>query len=188
MSGLLRPSVILGLGVSAFALVLILVWVPLDTTTSITLRVRRQYVIGDALAPTLAGVFLLIGGILLLLFERHPSTEDRVGAPRIRFVLCVTGILAISFLLMRFAGPAAVWLANSLTGGELVYRNLRATAPWMYIGYFLGCAFAVTGIGALTERRVRPRHLIVGVLAAVALIALYDLPFDDLLLPPNGDV
>jgi hypothetical protein len=30
--------------------------------------------------------------------------------------------------------------------------------------------------------------VLVGALVVLALVAIFDLPFDDLLLPPNGDV
>ena len=46
----------------------------------------------------------------------------------------------------------------------------------------------VAGLIALIEGRLRPRTLLIGALAALALIVLYDLPFEDLQLPPNGDV
>ena len=34
----------------------------------------------------------------------------------------------------------------------------------------------------------RDMDVVFGVLAIILMIALFDLPFDDLLLPPNGDV
>jgi len=45
----------------------------------------------------------------------------------------------------------------------------------------------VAGVIGLGERRASPRALLWGALAVIGLIALFDLPFDDLLLPPNGD-
>ena len=46
----------------------------------------------------------------------------------------------------------------------------------------------VTGIIAVLERRLSRRGVITGICAVLVLIAVFDLPFDDLMLPPNGDV
>ena len=183
-----RTNLFLGLGVVTFSLLLIFVWVPFDTTTGIAERVRRQYVIGDALAPTVAGGFLLIGGLMLLLFGRVSANTAGFDRMRTLYVACVALILATSFVIMRYTGPLSVWVANFLTDSELNYRLLRGTAPWKYIGFFLGCSFAVSSIMALTERKLTAKAVLVGVVASLALIAIYDLPFEDLLLPPNGDV
>ena len=61
--------------------------------------------------------------------------------------------------IMRYAGPLSVWVANFLTDSELNYRLLRGTAPWKYIGFFLGCSFAVSSIMALTIRSSRVRGM-----------------------------
>ncbi len=83
---------------------------------------------------------------------------------------------------MRFAGP----LAAAFT--ESGYRPLRDTIPWKYIGFIAGGTCLVAGLKALVEGRVTMRGVVIGLAACLVLIALYDLPFDDLLLPPNGDV
>ena len=54
----------LGLIAIIFALVLVLVWVPLDTETGLIEKVRRQVTLGDSLGPTVAGVVILLGGVL----------------------------------------------------------------------------------------------------------------------------
>ncbi|MEM1274484.1 MAG: hypothetical protein AAGF88_11745 [Pseudomonadota bacterium] len=182
-----KANLLLGLGVVVLALVLIFVWVPLDTTSGIASQVRRQFVIGDALAPTVAGVFLLVGGAMVLAFERQLSPVQ-ISPGKLGYVLRVCAILAVSFTIMRYAGPLAVWLVNAATDGELVYRQLRGTTPWKQSGYFLGAWFAIAAMISLTDRRVSGRSVLVGALAALGLVVLYDLPFDDLLLPPNGDV
>jgi hypothetical protein len=68
------------------------------------------------------------------------------------------------------------------------YRPLRASVPWKYLGYVAGGAMLIFGLISLAERRMRPEHLFLSFVAALALALLYDLPFEDLLLPPNGDV
>ena len=41
---------------------------------------------------------------------------------------------------------------------------------------------------AFVEGRVSLRALVVAALAVIGIILLYDVPFEDVLLPPNGDV
>ena len=86
---------------------------------------------------------------------------------------------------MRWAGPVAV----SVFGPENVdYRTVRDLFPWKYLGFLLGgTALVWCGI-SLAEKRISARGLVIGLFASLALIALYDLPFDDFVLPPNGDV
>ena len=97
-------------------------------------------------------------------------------------------IIFFSLVIMRYAGPAVVAIANMLQGGELEYRLLRDTAPWKYIGFFTGGVLMIGGMISLVEGRFRGRTLVAAILAVVAMIVIYDVPFDDLLLPPNGDV
>ena len=166
---------------------LLFVWIPLDSDTGLIEKVRRQVAIGDALAPTIAGVFLLIGGGLLMLLERNGDNQPAMDSNSVIFVGRVFAMLVLSFLVMRYAGPLAVELMNALQGSEREYRLLRDTAPWKWIGYVLGGTIAICGTISLTEGRFSPRALVVALLAIAALIAIFDLPFDDLLLPPNGD-
>lgn len=183
-----KTNLLLGAIIVAFALVLIFVWIPSDTTTGIYSVVRRRVTIGDALAPTVAAVFLLIGGGMVMLFEGASKTQPTLDGARIRFVTVIAAILALSFLIMRYSGPLAVAMSNMITEDAQNYRALRGTAPWKYIGFFLGCTFAITGISSMTEGRLTWRNLGIGAFAAVVMIALYDLPFDNILLPPNGDL
>ena len=60
-----------------------------------------------------------------------------------------------------------------------------------YLGNYrvlLGGTFIITSFIAFSQHRLTAQAVLIGVLAAVVLILCYDLPFDDLLLPPNGDV
>jgi len=61
-------------------------------------------------------------------------------------------------------------------------------APWKYLGYLLGGTLLIAGVVAWIERGVRWRSVVLAFGVVLALAMLYDLPFDDLLLPPNGDV
>ena len=183
-----RLNLILGWSVVVFSLLLVFVWIPLDTETGIVERVRRQVIIGDSMAPMIAGIFLLVGGALLLSFERNASDQPKIDPLNLGIVVLIATVLAAGFLVMRFAGPVAVELNNLVTGEDLEYRLLRDTTPWKYMGYFLGGVLSITGIISLAEGRLSVRAAIVAICAVLAMIAIYDLPFDDLLLPPNGDV
>lgn len=177
-----RVNLILGLVVLLLALLIALVWVPLDVSTGLIEKVRRQVTIGDALAPTIATVFLGFGGLLVMVFER-PGNACRLTLRNLQFLAVFLCIIALSFLMMRWAGPA---VAGLLT--EEGYRPLRDTAPWKYIGFLIGGAGMIAALISLVEGHLSLRALLIGLVAAIALIMVYDLPFDHLLLPPNGDV
>ena len=91
--------------------------------------------------------------------------------------------LLLSIMLMRWAGPEVTEL---ITGQD--YRPLRDTVPWKYIGYLMGGTSMIASLIFLAERRFRWSRLLIALGVTVALILFYDLPFEDLLLPPNGDV
>lgn len=182
-----NTNALTGLFFAALALLLLFVWIPLDSDTGQIEKVRRQVAIGDALAPTVAAVFLLIGGGLLMLLEGKSDTPPAMDPASMKFVARVFAMLIVSFLVMRYTGPLAVEVVNSMRGSDLEYRLLRDTAPWKWLGYVLGGTLAICGTISLSEGRLSLRALVVALLAIAAMIAIFDLPFDDLLLPPNGD-
>ena len=183
-----HSTLFLGLAILGFAALLLFVWIPLDVDTGLIEKERRRTVIGDALAPTVAGAFLMIGGLGLILFERNDTDQPALNRQNLRFIATTLGIAVLAFLVMRYAGPLAVSISNGLSGTELQYRLLRDTAPWKYIGFLLGGTLLVAGLIWQVEGRLRLRTVAIGLGAVVVLILVYDLPFDDLLLPPNGDV
>ncbi len=83
---------------------------------------------------------------------------------------------------MRYAGPLA---AGAL--GEK-YRLLRDERPWKYVGFIIGGGGMIFGLMSLAEGRVQNIRLALALAIAAGLALIYDLPFEDLLLPPNGDV
>ncbi len=180
-----RGTLILSLGLLAFALVIAFVWVPLDTDTGLIEKVRRRVTVGDSLAPTLAAAFIGLGA-LMMVFERGEA--EILTWANLRFIAMLLGAFAVAFGLMRWTGPAAVLLVNGITGQELEYRLLRDTAPWKYLGFLVGNTLLIGALISAVQGRVTGRAVLIAVLATVALIVLYDVPFDDLLLPPNGDV
>ena len=184
MSSHSRSNLITGLIFLAFAAFVAFVWVPLDVETGLVEKVRRRIMIGDALAPTVAAFFIGLGGLVLVLFERKAPDQASVNLANVLFVGLQIFILVVGFLIMLYAGPLAV----ALFGGDTEYRLLRDTAPWKYVGYFLGGVFIVAGLISQSEGRLSLRAVAIAIGVVIALIVIYDLPFDDLLLPPNGDV
>lgn len=179
-----RSNLILGLIFVIFAALVALVWVPLDTDTGLIEKVRRQTNIGDALAPTVAAFFICLGGLLLIIFERNAPDQPRIGFENLTFIVTLVGVLVLGFVIMLYAGPLTV----AITGVQGEYRLVRDTAPWKYIGYFIGGVFIIAGLISQAEGRSSLRSIFIGICVVIALIVIYDLPFDDLLLPPNGDV
>lgn len=180
-----KTDLVLGTGVIAFALFVLTVWIPADVESGIFNTVRRRTEIGDAFAPVLAGAIILLGGVLLVLETLRKSGNTKLSASSIAFALALLALFTIALTFMRYAGPATVTLFES-TGMD--YRALRDTAPWKYLGFVLGGMVLVTTPIAVIERRLGWKALAIGMATTLILIAIYDLPFDDLILPPNGDV
>ena len=98
----------------AFAIVLIFVWVPLDTGSGLVEKVRRKFVIGDALGPSVAGAIILFGALLVFARSVPGKALSRANAAwRGRLLLLFVG----SLLVMRYAGPLA------FSGTEAGYRR-----------------------------------------------------------------
>lgn len=180
----LTPNLALGLLCLGLAAGVAFLWVPLDVDTGVIERVRRRITVGDALAPTIAAAFIAVGSIMLIAVERGAPDQPRLTKRHLVFLLALLALLMVVFAIMRWAGPLAVWIA----GMEADYRALRATAPWKLIGFGLGGFTLVVGLISVLERRISLRAIVIAVAATALLIVLFDLPFDDLLLPPNGDV
>lgn len=181
MSKFMSPDRWLGLIFIVFSLLLIFVWIPLDVETGYLEKVRRAVVLGDSLGPALAGGIMLLGGLLLLLKPDHNAAP--LDRKNMRWLLLLLLSVVISVVIMRYAGSLVSWLAGA---GE--YRVLRDTLPWKYIGFLLGGGFLVFTLMTLAAGRFSWLQLLIAIITTLLIAMFYDLPFDNLLLPPNGDV
>ena len=124
------------------------------------------------------------GGTLEVLMTMPMRSSQLVWGKFLSAWTLLLVCLLASFANMRWAGPMAVALFADGSG----YRALRDTAPWKLIGFITGGTFLVVSLMTLVDGRPTWRGVLIGLAAVLAMIAIYDLPFDDLLLPPNGDV
>lgn len=172
-----------------FGLLAALVWIPLDSETAMIETHRRQTSMGDAFLPIVAaGLIAVCAAVQLLLSLRRTDTSDTEGpvldGQSMAFLVQFFGITAISLAVMYWAGPLAVSL---FAEDGATYRQLRGTYPYKLLGFVLGGTALVFFITAMVEGRMKATRIISSVLMVAALIAIFDLPFDTVLLPPNGD-
>jgi hypothetical protein len=178
----INSDFLLGIGGLVAGCLILFVWVPLDVETGLIEKVRSRIVIGDSLAPSLAALALIVAGLMLMIQSFRTRGSVELSRHSLKYVGLILAILGLSMAVMRWVGPIGAHVGNA------DYRSLRDTVPWKYIGYFLGGSTMVFGLISMIEGRLRWRILIISVLAVIALMLVYDLPFENLLLPPNGDV
>lgn len=171
----------LGLIAILFALLLVLVWIPLDTDTGLLEKVRRQVTLGDALGPTIAGVVILIGGVMT--FMRPNMNAPTLAHHNLKWMAQLFVTVGLSIAIMRYAGPIVTSLFT-----DQPYRVLRATPPWNYIGYLMGGTVLVATLISIVRGKIGLSPILIGFVASLIIALLYDVPFDNLQLPPNGDV
>ena len=177
----LTPDRILGLCCIAFSLLLIFIWIPLDVETGYIEKVRRSVTLGDSLAPAIAGAIILLGG-LFLLFKTDDGTAS-LNRQNFYWLGLLLLVISLSMLLMRYGGPML-----TLLSGEGDYRPLRDTLPWKYVGFLLGGTALIFSLMTIVDRRFSWLRLAIALVTTLLIALFYDLPFDDLVLPPNGDV
>ena len=177
-----NQDVILGALALLFGCVIAFYWAPVDSDTGIAEKVRGRWSIGDALAPTVAGVVIAGSGVFIALGGLLRDAQATVSGKNFRYLGVFLVIVLIGFLIMRYAGSA---VAGAL-GEE--YRILRDERPWKYIGFVFGGGGMIFGLISLAEGRIAAKRLLLALAIAAALALIYDLPFEDLVMPPNGDV
>ena len=178
----IHPDTALAVILLAFAALVLVFWLPADTDTGLYEIKRGKFTIGDALAPAFAGTVMAIAG-LLLLFGSKARDAPKLDTGHVKFLSAMIAIVLAGMVLMRWAGPAATMLF-----ADDDYRLLRDTVPWKYLGFASGGFVIVAGASSVVEGRFSRGAALAGIVAVLFIIALYDLPFEDLLLPPNGDV
>jgi len=109
--------------------------------------------------------------------------------PAYSIMFCLLAI-ALCLVIMRWLGPMLVSVAVGvgLLDTQANYRALRDTLPWKLVGFVAGGGLLVTLLCWFAERHWSWRRLGIGLLIALGIALVFDLPFEDLLLPPNGDV
>lgn len=182
-AGYVRDLAISAVGIG-FAFLALVVWIPLDVETAVIDVWRRNIRIGDAMLPTFSSIGMAVAGAAIGLRTLMARAGDNPGEIQLRFLMWLTLVLAVGLALMMVAGPFLTWV---FTGGQTSYRLLLATAPWKYLGYLLGGTVMTFGLMALSAPQAAWRLGLLAFLATLAIALLYDLPFDNLLLPPNGD-
>lgn len=171
-----------------FAIAALLLWLPNDIDSGLIEKVRRRHQIGDMLAPAMALTIMLLGGVWLALSSNRAAL-GKVAGPA-RAILIFIGIAGASLLLMRFTGPGIIWLAETvgLVEAGTGYRPLRDTLPWKFSGFLAGGSVLIWALSAYADQQWSWRRLGIGLVIALIIGAAFDLPFEDLILPPNGDL
>ena len=176
---------------AAIAVLTLAFWIPHDIESGIVETFRRRTSIGDALAPSVIAIGLLVVsvamGISAWLRPAPVPSGTRPDRQSLQFVARLSCIIALGLVLMNESGPVSVDLLTHLGQDVGSYRELRDTVPFKYIGYALGGFVMVFGVISMVESRASRSAALVSIVAVLVLIILYDLPFDHLLLPPNGD-
>ena len=174
-------------------LIAVFVWVPMDSETGMTDTFRRQTNIGDAFMPMIsAGVMVICAFAQLVVNFRRKGADDTenraIDGSAFAFLVQFAGITTLSLVLMYWAGPIAVQLFGPGEGADaLTYRQLRSTYPFKLVGFALGGFSLIFFMTSLIEGSFKRTRVISSLIAVLVLIAVFDLPLDNVLLPPNGD-
>tara|TARA_R110000796_G_scaffold67892_6_gene155804 strand:+ start:5487 stop:6047 length:561 start_codon:yes stop_codon:yes gene_type:complete len=183
-----RPNLIRDLCVAGFglglALVLLLIWIRLDVETGLIEEWRRTIRIGDALLPTIGATGLLLSALWIAIAAlRHPDIEPAITFSA-TFFWIVLAVHLVSFVLMFWTGPLLVRL---FAADGATYRLLLDTVPWKYAGFVAGGTFMIFALKSLIERKTTFNSLWIAFVATAVIALCYDVPFDNMQLPPNGD-
>jgi hypothetical protein len=168
------------------------VWIPIDIETGVVETFRRRVNIGDAMAPTVVAAAILVVSILMgvmALIRPSPNLMVKEGLDKQSFNFLSRMIipLGLGLSLMLYAGPLVVDFINTMGGEISTYRQLKDTFPYKFVGYSLGGFVLVFGLVRLIENRSSLSAAWAAIIAVLLLTLLYEVPFDNLLLPPNGD-
>ncbi|MEM8976648.1 MAG: hypothetical protein AAGD43_31745 [Pseudomonadota bacterium] len=186
-------NLLLGILFTVLSAIALLIWIPNDVETGVMVIERRSVEVGDAMAPTAAAVLVLILSIALTLASLFSSHERISKEPEIGLTISnLSSLFAMavtvmgSLFIMVYTGPLAISALQALGSEVPEYRLLTDTVPYKYIGFACGGFLMVFSLISWVEGRPSLRAAATAVGAVLALIIIYDVPFDSLLLPPNG--
>lgn len=189
MSRWLNVQVVVALVALLIGVLALTLWIPNDIAGEAINYARRRYSIGDPFAPILISWLMIVAAVGLLLSglirgygqTQNVKVEHGFRRSSVVFLVGCGAVLAITFIVMRYAGPLAVdWV-----GPDKSYQLLVTTPPWHYLGYLMGAFVLMVIAISAVERRLRVRTLIIAVSVPLVIALAYDLPFG-LILPPNG--
>ena len=162
-------------------------WIPFDSETALVETVRRRLVIRDSLAPTVA--MLLVAGAALSLIRHSQDGAPFSNDGKWHFVF---GFFLLVFILslglMRYLGPHLISVYAMITDTDVSYRNLRNIWPLKYVGFVCGGTVLLCSFSHFMDRSLTRKRATLFVAISIAIALFFDLPFEDILLPPNGDV
>lgn len=185
----------IGLVFCVFSLFSLLWWIPGDTETGVLVEDRYSIEIGDAMAPTMVAFGILFISLSLIagaVFQRGAAPADAgegnigLSLENMKNMGVAALLIMTSLALMIWCGPLVVSLLQVLGADVPEYRLLSAAVPYKYIGFASGGFVLVFGLISWIEGKMSWRAAAAATGAVVALILIYDVPFDSLLLPPNG--
>lgn len=202
----------IGLFGIVFALFAVFYWIPTDVESGILEVDRRDVFIGDSMAPFFLAVCTAILGLALVVSaylesrtgfasstksattaNEHDRQDDdlddlkgTLSRSNFSYLLGVITLVAISLALMVWVGPLTVKVMNMLGFDIGTYRQLTNTFPYKYLGFVTGGFVLVFFLITLIEGKSSLAAALTAIVTLAVLIAVYDGPFDQLLLPPNG--
>lgn len=162
-------------------------WIPADIDTGLVETVRRRNVIGDSLAPSFAMILIGISALSLIRRSGDDTVFTNQGKWHRPFLFFIIVFICV-LLLMRYTGPLIIAIINSFAEGDLTYRNLRNIRPLKYVGYVAGGTFLLCSFSHFMDKSLNRKRALLFFGISIAIALFFDLPFEDILLPPNGDV
>jgi len=203
-----RWNLWLSIGVLGFCLLCLTLWFPHDIGSGfLQQNLTGRTVPGDAFFPVLlVGLMALLATLLLLSQLRHTTLRRQasdatpkhtstgepvghIGTDNLAFVLRAIVLTASSLLIMSWTGPALVWLTNAIGLTDYSgYRAASGTFPFNVSGFFVGATLLTCGYIHTTRHRLRPLDVLVALVAAGALVLLFNGLIDNVQLPPNADL
>ena len=162
-------------------------WIPADIDTGLVEKVRRRNVIGDSLAPTFAMILVGLAALTLIRQSGDDAVFTNQGKWHRPFLFFIIIFICV-LVLMRYTGPLIIAIVNSLGEGELTYRNLRNIRPLKYVGYVAGGTLLLCSFSHFMDKSLNRKRALLFFGISIVIALFFDLPFEDILLPPNGDV